>query len=98
MKTFPKDDQTKACHLTAFMGYKAGMTHIVREATRTGSSKQQKESSHDVYLSNHRGYETRSSRGSYDIRDGSNDGRRGSGLCGDATWSTSIENRFRSAP
>ncbi|XP_065899912.1 large ribosomal subunit protein uL3-like [Dysidea avara] len=37
VKTFPKDDQTKACHLTAFMGYKAGMTHIVREATRTGS-------------------------------------------------------------
>ena len=28
---FPKDDSSKPCHLTAFMGYKAGMTHIVRD-------------------------------------------------------------------
>ena len=40
MKTFPKDDQSKSCHLTAFIGYKAGMTHIVREATRAGTSKE----------------------------------------------------------
>ena len=40
VKTFPKDDQSKACHLTAFIGYKAGMTHIVREATKTGTSKE----------------------------------------------------------
>ena len=39
VKTFPKDDQSKTCHLTAFIGYKAGMTHIVREATRAGTSK-----------------------------------------------------------
>lgn len=39
VKTFPKDDPSKACHLTAFVGYKAGMTHIVREATKTGTSK-----------------------------------------------------------
>lgn len=28
---FPKDDPSKPCHLTAFMGFKAGMTHIVRD-------------------------------------------------------------------
>ena len=39
VKTFPKDDSTKPCHLTAFMGYKAGMTHILREMNRPGSSK-----------------------------------------------------------
>lgn len=39
VKAFPKDDPTKPVHLTAFMGYKAGMTHIVREADRPGSSK-----------------------------------------------------------
>lgn len=39
VKAFPKDDPTKPVHLTAFMGYKAGMSHIVREADRPGSSK-----------------------------------------------------------
>lgn len=39
VKAFPKDDPSKPVHLTAFMGYKAGMTHIVREADRPGSSK-----------------------------------------------------------
>lgn len=34
----PKDDSSKPVHLTAF-GYKAGMTHIVREVDRPGSSK-----------------------------------------------------------
>ena len=34
VKAFPKDDKTQPCHLTAFMGYKAGMTHIVREVDR----------------------------------------------------------------
>lgn len=38
VKTFPKDDPSKPCHLTAYMGYKAGMTHIVREMNRPGSS------------------------------------------------------------
>jgi len=37
-KSFPKDDPTKPVHLTAFLGYKAGMTHIVREVDRPGSS------------------------------------------------------------
>ena len=38
VKTFPKDDASRPCHLTAYMGYKAGMTHIVREMNRPGSS------------------------------------------------------------
>lgn len=38
VKSFPKDDATKPCHLTAFVGYKAGMTHIVREVEKPGSS------------------------------------------------------------
>lgn len=39
VKAFPKDDPSTPVHLTAFLGYKAGMTHIVREADRPGSSK-----------------------------------------------------------
>merc|ERR1712121_90695 len=42
-KAFPKDDQTKPVHLTAFIGYKAGMTHIVREVDRPGSKTTKKE-------------------------------------------------------
>lgn len=38
VKSFPKDDASKPVHLTAFLGYKAGMTHIVREVDRPGSS------------------------------------------------------------
>jgi len=38
VKAFPKDDPSKPVHLTAFIGYKAGMTHVVREADRPGSS------------------------------------------------------------
>merc|ERR1712124_156420 len=37
VKAFPKDDPSKPVHLTCFLGYKAGMTHIVREANRPGS-------------------------------------------------------------
>merc|ERR1719199_2227061 len=37
VKSFPKDDASKPCHLTAFMGYKAGMTHIVRDVDKPGS-------------------------------------------------------------
>lgn len=39
VKAFPKDDPSKPCKLTAFLGYKAGMTHIVREVEKPGSSK-----------------------------------------------------------
>merc|ERR1712216_402450 len=37
IKAFPKDDAKKPVHLTAFLGFKAGMTHIVREVDRPGS-------------------------------------------------------------
>lgn len=43
VKAFPKDDQRKPVHLTAFLGYKAGMTHIVREADKPGSKINKKE-------------------------------------------------------
>jgi len=43
IKSFPKDDASKAPHLTAFMSFKAGMTHIVREIDRPGSKKNKKE-------------------------------------------------------
>ncbi|XP_010153231.1 PREDICTED: 60S ribosomal protein L3-like, partial [Eurypyga helias] len=36
VKTWPKDDPSKPVHLTAFLGYKAGMTHTVREVHRPG--------------------------------------------------------------
>merc|ERR1711962_1476852 len=43
VKAFPKDDPSKPVHLTAFMGYKAGMTHIVRQVDRPGSKMNKKE-------------------------------------------------------
>jgi len=42
-KTFARDSSKKAPHLTAFMGYKAGMTHIVREVEKPGSKLHKKE-------------------------------------------------------
>ncbi|KAI1292039.1 60S ribosomal protein L3 [Halotydeus destructor] len=43
VKAFPRDDQSKPIHLTAFIGYKAGMTHIVREVDKPGSKVNKKE-------------------------------------------------------
>jgi large subunit ribosomal protein L3e len=43
VRTFPRDDAKKAPHLTAFIGYKAGMTHIVREVEKPGSKIHKKE-------------------------------------------------------
>jgi len=43
VRKFPADDQTQACHLTAFLVYKAGMTHIVRDLDRPGSKMHKKE-------------------------------------------------------
>jgi len=42
-KAFPKDDPTKPVHLTAFISYKAGMTHIVRDVDKLGSKLNKKE-------------------------------------------------------
>uniref|UniRef100_A0A8C6ZYL4 Ribosomal protein L3 like n=1 Tax=Nothoprocta perdicaria TaxID=30464 RepID=A0A8C6ZYL4_NOTPE len=41
VKTWPKDDPSKPVHLTAFLGYKAGMTHTLREVHRPGLRKRE---------------------------------------------------------
>ena len=38
VRSFPKNNPADKPHLTAFMGYKAGMTHVVRDIERPGSS------------------------------------------------------------
>jgi large subunit ribosomal protein L3e len=43
IRAFPKDDASKPCHMTAFMGFKAGMTHVVRGIDRPGSKLHKKE-------------------------------------------------------
>jgi large subunit ribosomal protein L3e len=43
VRSFPPDDQSKPCRLTAFVGYKAGSTHIVREVEKPGSKIHKKE-------------------------------------------------------
>jgi large subunit ribosomal protein L3e len=43
VKAFPKDDPSKPVHLTAIMGYKAGMTHVVRDLDRPGSKMHKRE-------------------------------------------------------
>jgi len=43
IKSFPKDDISLECHLTASMGYKAGMTHVVREIDVPGSKLHKKD-------------------------------------------------------
>merc|ERR1711912_98534 len=42
-KSYPKDDKSKTAHLTGFIGYKAGMTHVVREVARQGHKLNKKE-------------------------------------------------------
>jgi len=43
IRAFPKDDQTQQPHLTGFMGFKAGMTLVVRELDKLGSKMHKKE-------------------------------------------------------
>ncbi|KAJ5548058.1 hypothetical protein N7504_003153 [Penicillium tannophilum] len=43
VKSFPKDDAKKPVHLTATMGYKAGMTTVVRDLDRPGAKMHKKE-------------------------------------------------------
>ncbi|PRT53508.1 60S ribosomal protein L3 [Wickerhamiella sorbophila] len=43
VKSFPRDDKTKPVGLTAFLGYKAGMTTIVRDLDRRGSKMDKRE-------------------------------------------------------
>ena len=42
-RSFPKDDASQKAHLTSFMVFKAGMTHIVRDLDRPGSKMNKKE-------------------------------------------------------
>jgi len=50
IRSFPKDNATAAPHLTAFIGYKAGMTHVVREIERPGSKLHKKEAVESVTI------------------------------------------------
>ena len=44
IRSFPRDTLGSGpCSLTAFIGYKAGMTHVVREIERPGSKLHKKE-------------------------------------------------------
>lgn len=43
IRSFPKDDPTQKPHLTAFVGFKAGMTHVLRHIERKGSKLDNKE-------------------------------------------------------
>lgn len=43
IRSFPTDDKKSPCHLTAFAGFKAGMTHIVRDVNKPGSKLHKKE-------------------------------------------------------
>ena len=43
IRKFPKDDPKKEIHLTAFVGFKAGMTHVLREVEKQGSRLHKKE-------------------------------------------------------
>jgi len=43
IKSHPKDDKSQKCHLTGFVGYKAGMTHISRVVNRNGAKMNKKE-------------------------------------------------------
>lgn len=50
IRAFPKDDKSKKPHLTAFAGYKAGMTHILREVNKPGSKLHKKETVEPVTI------------------------------------------------
>jgi len=50
VKAFPKDDPKKAAHLTAFMGYKVGCTHITREVDKPGAKIHKKEATETVTI------------------------------------------------
>jgi len=43
IRSFPKDNAADKCHLTAFMGYKAGMTHVQRTVDKLGSKLHKKD-------------------------------------------------------
>lgn len=50
IRSWPKDDKTQPPKLQAFIGFKAGMTHVVREIVRAGSRLNKKEAVEAVTL------------------------------------------------
>jgi len=54
VRSFPKDDPSKPVHLTAFPVFKAGMTHILRDVDKIGSSKIKKWNNHLIWLELHK--------------------------------------------
>lgn len=50
IRSFPRDNAALPPHLTAFIGYKAGMTHVVRELDRPGSKLHKKEAVESVTI------------------------------------------------
>jgi len=50
VKSFPRDDPSKPVHMTGFIGYKAGMTHILRDVDKPGSKLHKKETCEAVTL------------------------------------------------
>ena len=41
VRSFPKDNQKAPIHLTAFIGYKAGMTHVTRHHEKREGKKRE---------------------------------------------------------
>eukprot|EP01083_Nonionella_stella_P072378 195142_1 len=50
VRAFPKSDPAKKPHFTAFMGFKAGNTHVLREVKRQGSKMNDKETVDQVTI------------------------------------------------
>lgn len=50
IKHFPNDDVSKPSHLTAFMGFKSGMTHVIRKVEKPGSRADKEESCEPVTI------------------------------------------------
>ena len=97
VKTFPRDDPSKPPHLTAFLGYKAGMTHIVREADRPGSSKStpKREKTLSNRRRSRRNKQERDRRSGNDPRNATNRRRRHRRLHRNAARPTNIQNDLR---
>ena len=50
VRAWPKDNQAEKCHITGFIGFKAGMTHIVRDVVRPTSRLHKKEALEPVTI------------------------------------------------
>ena len=50
VRSWPKDNQAEKPHLTAFIGFKAGMTHVIRDVVRANSRLNKKEACEPVTI------------------------------------------------